>query len=43
MKNTNTSADFFISENMERKGVTKSDVENILVAIFQSSYDGIYV
>jgi PAS domain S-box-containing protein len=43
MKNVNTGADIFISENTKMNNVNKSDVENILASIFQSSYDGIYV
>lgn len=39
MINVNTSADIFLSEDMRMNG----DIENILVSIFQSSYDGIYV
>ena len=38
-----TSEDIFISEDMKMSGVDKSELEHILVSIFQSSYDGIYV
>jgi PAS domain S-box-containing protein len=43
MKTVNKNADIFISEDMMKNGVNKSDIENILMSIFQSSYDGIYV
>lgn len=38
-----TSEDIFISEDMTKNGVNKTELEHILVSIFQSSYDGIYV
>ncbi|MCM3767018.1 sigma-54-dependent Fis family transcriptional regulator [Neobacillus niacini] len=33
----------YLSECMKLDQINKSDIENILVSIFQSSYDGIYV
>jgi PAS domain S-box-containing protein len=38
-----TNEDIYISEDMKKDGVDKSELEHILVSIFQSSYDGIYV
>nr|WP_263324919.1 sigma 54-interacting transcriptional regulator [Neobacillus sp. Marseille-Q6967] len=43
MKALYSTRDILISEDMKKNGVTNSDIENILIAIFQSSYDGIYV
>ncbi|MEH7331870.1 sigma 54-interacting transcriptional regulator [Neobacillus drentensis] len=43
MKTGHPNADFFLSEITKLDSVTKNDIENILVSIFQSSYDGIYV
>lgn len=43
MKALYSTRDIFISEDMKKNGVTNSDIENILISIFQSSYDGIYV
>src|SRR4051794_32639941 len=43
MKNGHTGTDVIISENTSLNNINKSDVENILASIFQSSYDGIYV
>jgi PAS domain S-box-containing protein len=38
-----TNEDIYISEDMKKDGLDKSELEHILVSIFQSSYDGIYV